>query len=189
MSAYTSAILRYGVIAPIAVNSLLLGLAVFGNTRLTQTISRKEAAYREYKAQEAEAERTDAALEPRRAPFEDQKLLLKLDTAQVYPEVVDTQMRKYKSVEIERNSLLFPTERGPLNRTVATRGVRVRTTWEGGYGPMQEILLQLESVLPQANLEDLKITRKSGLLPGQPQRLAFEMTHICWSAAHEEGGP
>ena len=188
MSAYTSAILRYGVIAPIAVNSLLLGLAVFGNTRLTQTISRKEAAYREYKAQEAEAERTDAALEPRRAPFEDQKKLLQLDPAIVYPQVLDTQIPKYKPLEIERNSLLFPTERGPLNRTVATTAVRVRTTWEGGYGPMQELLLQLESVLPQTDLEDLKISRKSGLLPGQPQRLAFELTHVCWSAPHEEGG-
>jgi hypothetical protein len=186
MSAYTAAILRYGLIAPVALNGVMLVAAVYGNSRLSQVISRRDEAYREFKAREAEVARTDQALEPRRATFEDQKLVLKMDPALAYPLVLDTQIPKYKPLELERNSLVFPPEPGPLNRGVATAAVRVRTTWEGGYGPMQEILLQLESVLPQATLEDLKVSRKAGLLSGQPERLAIEMTHVCWSVAHQE---
>jgi hypothetical protein len=188
MSAYTNAILRYGLLAPLALNGLMLAAAAYGNMRLSNVISQKQAAYRQFKAKEAEVAKLEDLLKPKRATFEDHKLMLRADPALVFPLILDTQVPKYKPLELERNSLLFPPEPGPINRGVATEAVRVRSTWEGGYGPMQEILLQVESLMPQATLEELKISRKPGLLSGQPERLMFEMTHVCWKFSEEEKG-
>jgi hypothetical protein len=51
---------------------------------------------------------------------------------------------------------------------------------------MQETLLQIESLMPQAVLEELKITRKADPLLNQREFLVMEMTHACWKAAEEK---
>ena len=51
---------------------------------------------------------------------------------------------------------------------------------------MQEALLQVESLMPQAVLEELKITRKADLLLNQREFLVMEMTHACWKAVEEK---
>jgi hypothetical protein len=57
---------------------------------------------------------------------------------------------------------------------------RVKSSYEGGLGPMQEAMLQVESLMPQAILEELKITRKADLLLNKPDHLVFEVMHTCW---------
>jgi hypothetical protein len=47
-------------------------------------------------------------------------------------------------------------------------------------------LLQVESLIPQAVLEELKITRKSDILVNHQESLLLETTHTCWKA--EEAG-
>jgi hypothetical protein len=111
---------------------------------------------------------------------------LQADPGQLFTRVLDTLLPKYQSFELERTGLGFPLERGRIGRQLQMNAARVKSSFEGGFGPMQEALLQVESLLPQATLEELKITRKADLLLNKPDHLAFEVIHTCWKGGESK---
>ncbi|MFO1484245.1 MAG: hypothetical protein U1F71_12880 [Verrucomicrobiaceae bacterium] len=186
MSAYTSPILRYGLIMPAMFNCVLLGGVIAGVSKLGTMRTEKEELYKEQTQRLAAMKKLEAELAPKRKNFLDQKVLLKSDPGQLFTRILDSLLPKFKEIELERSGLVFPLDRGRLGRQVKTEAARVKSSFQGGLGPMQETLLQVESLMPQAVLEELKITRKADLLMSQREFLVMEMTHTCWKAEEEK---
>jgi hypothetical protein len=105
---------------------------------------------------------------------------LQSDPGQLFTRILDSLLPKYQPFELERTSLVFPLDRGRIGRQLQIDLARVKSSFEGGFGPMQEALLQVESLMPQATVEEFKFTRKADLLLNKPDHLAFEITHTCW---------
>lgn len=181
MSAYTQPIIRFGLITPVVFNLLLFGGALAAVAKLGQVRQEKEERYHEQTQRLAAMKKLEADIAPRRKIFEDQKRLLAADPGQLFTRILDTLLPKYKEIELERTSLVFPLDRGRLARTAKTDLGRVKSSFNGGFGPMQEALLQVESLMPQAVLEDMKISRRAHLVT-QQEMLVMEMTHTCWKA-------
>ena len=179
MSNYLQPILRYGLITPLLFNGVLLGVVAVGIAKLDQTRRVKEEKYNQELQRKAAITSIEMKIAPNRKVFADQKQILQSDSSQTFSRTLDTMLPKYKSIELERMGMVFLLEKGKLNRPVLAEATRVRSGLEGGMGPMQEALLQVESLMPQAVLEELKITRKSDLVAERRERLAFDMTHIC----------
>ena len=186
MSAYTQPILRFGLITPAVFNGLLLAGALWGVSKLGDVRTEKEKHYKEQTMRIAAMKTLEKELAPKRKSFEDQKKILQLDPGQAFTRILELLLPKYKEIELERSSMVFPLDRGPIVRQVHTDLARVKSSFQGGIGPMQEALFQVESLMPQAVLEELKITRKSDLLLNQPEHLVMEMTHTCWKAADSQ---
>lgn len=186
MSAYTQPIIRFGLVTPAAFNLLILGGVLTAVNKLEQVRVQKEEIYREHTMRLAANRKLESDNAPKRPVFEDQKKLLAADSGQVFTRLLDSILPKYKEIELQRGSLIFPLDRGRLAKTAKTDVARVKTSFNGGYGPMQETLYQVESLMPQAVLEDLKITRKAHLLT-QREHLVIEATHTCWKAEEEVG--
>ena len=182
MSAYTKPILRFGLIVPAAFNCYLLAGVVAGVTKLSKIRAEREARYEEQTKRLAAMKGLQAKLEPRRKPFEEHKKILSADPGQIMTRGLDMCLPKYTDLELARTSLVFPQDRGQLGRQLQCDIAKVKSTFEGGIGPMQETLLQMESLMPQAFLEEMKITRKSDLLMKRPDLLGIEITHACWKA-------
>jgi len=187
MSAYTQPILRFGLVTPALFNFLLLGGALAGVSKLTSIRAEKEERYTEQTQRLAAMKKLEADIAPKRKVFEDQKKILKSDPGQLFTRILDGILPKYKEIELERSGLVFPLDRGRFGRQAKADIARVKSSFQGGLGPMQEALLQVEALMPQSVLEDLKITRKVDLLLSQREYLVLEMTHTCWKT--EEGKP
>jgi hypothetical protein len=185
MSAYTQPIIRFGLVTPAAFNLLILGGVLTAVNKLEQTRAQKEEAYRDHTMRQGAIKKLENDNTPKRPVFEDQKKLLGADPGQLFTRILDSILPKYKEIELERGSMVFPLDRGRIAKSVKTDVARVKSSFNGGFGPMQEALFQVESLMPQAFLEDLKITRKAHLLT-QQDHLVMEMTHTCWKAG--EGG-
>lgn len=186
MSAYTQPIIRFGLVTPAAFNLLILGGVLTAVNKLEQVRVQKEEMYRDHTMRLAANRKLESDNAPKRPVFEDQKKLLGADPGQIFTRLLDSILPKYKEIELQRGSLIFPLDRGRLAKGAKMELARVKTSFNGGYGPMQETLYQVESLMPQAVLEDLKITRKAHLLT-QREHLVIEATHTCWKAG-EEGG-
>ena len=182
MSAYTQPILRFGLITPLVFNSVLLGALVFGFSKLTTIRDSKQTLYREYTARQAAIKALEEKLGPQRKQFEEQKKLLQTDPGPVFKQILDTVLPKYTEFELERTNLVFPLERGRLGKMVQGEVARVKSTFEGGMGPMQETLLQVESLMPQAQLEEIKIKRKSDPLSSRTDHLLIDTIYTLWKA-------
>jgi hypothetical protein len=182
MSAYTKPIIRFGLITPAVFNGILLAGALLGVSKLSDIREKKELRYKEQTMRVNAMKTLEADLAPKRPAFEDQKKLLLGDPGQILTRILESLQPKYKEIELERSSLVFPLDRGRIGRHVRTDLARVKSSFQGGFGPMQEALFQVEALMPQAVLEDLKISRKADLLLDRPDHLVMEITHTCWKA-------
>ena len=186
MSDYTKPIIRYGLITPVLFYvGVTLALLTLDN-RFQQLRKQKEARYKKQLERLASIRSIADEIAPKRKTFEEQRLLLQLDPSHLFTQLSDAILSKYQSIELERTGMFFPSDRGRVGRYAECEVARIRSNFEGGFGPMQETLLQVESLMPQTVLEDLKITRKANTLPNKPRHLVFEMTHLCWKAAGEK---
>lgn len=182
MSAYTKPIIRFGLVTPAVFNCFLLGGVLWGVGQLGDVRAQKEKRYKEQTIRINAMKTLEADLGPKRKTFEDQKKLLTADPGQLFTRILESLLPKYKEIELERSSLVFPLDRGRIGRQVRTDLARVKSSFQGGFGPMQEALFQVESLMPQAVLEEMKISRKADMLINQPEHLVLEMTHTCWKA-------
>jgi hypothetical protein len=180
MSAYTKPILRFGLAMPAVFNCILVAVVFGANSKLSAVRKVKEARYQEQVARLASIKSLEAEIAPKRKTFESQKVLLQADPGQLFTRILDSLLPKYQHFELERTSLVFPLDRGRIGRQLQMDVARVKSSYEGGFGPMQEALLQVESLMPQATVEELKVTRKADLLLNKPDHLVFEVTHTCW---------
>jgi hypothetical protein len=186
MSPYLRPILRYGLVTPVLFQGVLLGVAAFGIVELQATRALKEESYQEEIQRRAAVNAIETKIAPKRKTFADQKRILQSDASQIFTRTLDSILPKFKTIELERIGMVFPLERGKINRTLLAEATRVKSGFEGGFGPMQEALLQVESLMPQTVLEELKITRKTDLVGERRERLSFEVTHTCWKAGDEK---
>jgi hypothetical protein len=180
MSAYTKPILRFGLAMPALFNCILVAAVFAANNKLAAVRAVKETRYKEQVARLASIKSLEAEIAPRRKTFESQKVLLQSDPGQLFTRILDSLLPKYQDFELERTSLVFPLDRGRVGKQLKMDLARVKSSYEGGLGPMQEAMLQVESLMPQAILEELKISRKADLLLNKPDHLAFEIMHTCW---------
>jgi hypothetical protein len=165
---------------PAVFNCILVAAVFAANQKLASVRAVKEARYKEQVARLASIKSLEAEIAPKRKTFESQKVLLQADPGQLFTRVLDSLLPKYQHFELERTSLVFPLDRGRIGRQLQMDLARVKSSYEGGFGPMQEALLQVESLMPQALLEELKVTRKADLLLNKPDHLVFDVTHTCW---------
>ncbi len=186
MSAYTKSIIRVGIIPPALLNIALLAAAFYGIAKVSAIRDSNLEVYQSQLLRQQAINTLESKNAPERKLFEDQKLILRSDPGLLFAKILDRMLTKFKSYELDRNSLVFPLDRGSLGRGVKCSLLRVKSTLSGGLGPMQEVLLQVESLIPQAVLEELKITRKSDILVNHQESLLLETTYTCWKA--EEAG-
>lgn len=180
MSAYTKHILRFGLATPALFNCVLLGAVVILSRKLEQVRAVKQNRYQQHVERLASIKDIETEVAPKRKVFENQKRILQADPVQLFTRISDSIVSRYQHIELERTGMIFPLERGRVGRLLQVDVGRVKSSFEGGYGPMQETLLQVESLMPQSLLEEIKITRKSDVQPLKQGHLVFEMTHICW---------
>lgn len=182
MSAYTQPILRYGLITPLVFNGLLLGAVGFGYFKLSNIRAEKQKLYQENNMRLTAIKQLESQIAPQRKLFDEQKKMMQADPGQLFTKILDVVLPKYNEFELERTSLVFPLERGAMGTLVKSDISRVKSSFEGGMGPMQETFLQVEALMPQALLEDLKIIRKSDPLFNRPDHLLIDAIHTCWKA-------
>ena len=182
MSNYLRPILRFGLITPGLLNGVLLGAAGMGIYKLAETRKVKNQVYQQEMLRQSAVKSLESKIALQRKDFADKKLILHSDSSQIFTRSLDSLLAKYKPVELERMGMVFLLDKGKVNRPVLSEATRVKSGFEGGIGPMQEALLQVESLMPQAVLEEMKITRKADLVTERRERLAFDITHVCWRA-------
>ncbi|QIF04764.1 hypothetical protein [Roseimicrobium sp. ORNL1] len=186
MSAYTKPILRFGLMVPAIFNAMILGGVVAGVSKLSAIRAEKEKRYDEQTKRLAAMKQLEAKIAPKRKLFEEQKKILTSDPGQIMTKGLDASLPKYTELELARTSLIFPQDRGRLGRLMQCDISKVKCTFKGGIGPMQETLLQIESLMPHAFLEEIKVSRKSDLMLKRPDHLEIETTHACWKAGEEK---
>ena len=80
------------------------------------------------------------------------------------------------SKEYQQSSFDCPGTKGILGSNTAQNSSLIRITFRGSYRTMQRAFLELESRMPQLQLQELKIDPSAGI----SSLLKFEVTYTAW---------
>lgn len=104
---------------------------------------------------------------------------LRGEVAQNITRVLQEVMEPYRENELKQIALGRPASKSGLAGGTENSYSRFEIVFEGGYGPMQEVLMQLETRMPNLVLEELLVEPSKNATT-----LSFRAIFTCWSMAN-----
>lgn len=178
MTSYMRAILIYGLTLPGLVILLIFAGAGFGLNKVGAAKKRIQVLAEEVRKTTAEVATVDAKLEGRVERMAAWDKCIQGEVIQQITRVLQEVMEPYSEEELKQTQLGRPANRSTLAGGTENHYVRFEIAFEGGYGPMQQVLAALEARMPHMVLEDFSVE------PGRNKKaLTFKVTYTCWCAA------
>lgn len=180
MSAYTSTILKLGLLVPASLNLALLGGLFYGYSQFKGVKEVREKNYKEHVDRVSETEMLEKSLAPRRARYQEETKLLKKDLRQEFAVNLAKVVESYTAFELQQVSVTFPTGNGPLDAKSNLPKTRMKVALQGGYGPMQEAFFRMENLFPQLVLEKMSIATALDSFNSDGEHLDFTLEFMGW---------
>ncbi len=181
MSKHTQPILLFGLILPGVVVLLLLGGVFAGRGKLLVKKETKEELFESFKeaSEKLSTIEEELSIEGRRDQMEYWDAQLKKEFVQSLSQNLNEITEQFTEDQLIRTELSRPTSRSPLASSTENPHSRFKLSFEGGFGPMQSALAELEMRMPQLVLESLDIQPvvDSG---GSRSKLRFDATYLAW---------
>ena len=102
------------------------------------------------------------------------------DTTQSFNVSLDKIMGRFDGNQLRLAAASRPSGRSAVGAETEAESSLFLLTFEGGFGPMQELLAELEARMPQLVLERLTITPGRHTGKGYQRSLKFEVTYMAW---------
>lgn len=181
MSKYTQPILLFGIILPGIVALVLLGVVLSGRGKMSMKKETKDELFENFKqASEALASvESELKVEGRMDQMEYWDAQLKKEFVQSLTQNLNEIGEQFTEDQLIRTELSRPTSRSPLAASTENPHSRFKISFEGGFGPMQVALAELEMRMPQIVLENLDIRPVQGTQSGGA-KLRFDATYLAW---------
>lgn len=182
MSKHTQSIFLFGLILPCGVLILVLGGIVYGRGKLQNTDQAKKQAYTEFTAADSKVRliETELSEEGRRDQMAYWEEQLGKDFIQSLTQNLNEITGDFDENQLLRTELSRPSSRSPIASATENEYSRFKLSFEGGFGPMQRTLAELEMRMPQLVLESLEVLPGRDNVSGGVPKLQFDAVYLCW---------
>ncbi|MCB1076831.1 MAG: hypothetical protein KDM64_03285 [Verrucomicrobiae bacterium] len=182
MNRYRQSIIFFGGVIPFIILGVLLGSVLYGRSKLHATKEVKEAAFEKYQAAAGAVSYVEEELQiegraEQMAYWEDQ---LKGELVQSLTQNLNEIASQFTEDQLARTEFGRPGTQSALAGGTKNPHSRFRLSFEGGFGPMQTLLAELETRMPQLTLEGLDISPISDADSKSKGKLRFDVTYLAW---------
>lgn len=188
MNRYGRAIIFFGGILPfVAIAVLGIGLFV-GRSKLHSKKELKEQLFESFKkaAGEKASVEEELSIEGRAEQMAYWDEQLKKEFVQNLTQNLNEIGSQFTEEQLSRTEFSRPGTRSPLAGSTQNPHSRFKVTFEGGFGPMQTLLADLEVRMPQLVLESIEVTPVQDPSPKAKSRLRFDASYLAWHEPEEE---
>jgi len=176
MHLYRNSIMIFGIVIPTVLIAALVGVSFVVKGKLAASFENKMANFKTFQQGQKAGQAIEREVTLQRQHLERWDTLVKQDTASA----VTTQLREISehlpSKEIQQTAFERSAGKGSLAGTAAQNSSQIRIAFRGTYRTMQKAFLELETRMPQLQLEDLKIDPSNSLT----SLLNFQVTYTAW---------
>lgn len=171
----------FGLILPGVAILILLGIAFSGRGKLVMKRETKEQLFASFKeaAESLSSIESELEIEGRQDQMEYWDAALNKEFVQSLSQNLNEITEQFSEDQLVRTELSRPTSRSPLASSTENPHSRFKLSFEGGFGPMQSALAELEMRMPQLVLENLSFEPMASS-DGQRGKLAFDATYLAW---------
>ena len=177
MHLYRQNIILFGIVLPVLVAAVFVGICFFAKSKMTASFEHKQANYRTYEQSRLAAMEIETQVVRQRNHLDRWKQQLSGETASTVATNLREIIEKLPSKEIQQTSFERPNSGGGLGAATAQNSSQIRIAFRGTYRTLQRAFLELETRMPQLQLQELRIdpsTNQSSLLNVQVTFNAWE---------------
>lgn len=181
-SPHRQSILVFGIIAPLV---LILGISIatfVGHSKLKRNFQQKVEVLASYESAKSQVTELEAFLniEGRREKAAYWNSKLEKDVVQSLSENLEKILSKYDTEVLRQTEMGQATGFGAIGPKSSHPYTRMQLSFEGGFKPMQLLLAELETEMPQLVLESISITPRPATSEAEKGALQFSVVYLCW---------
>lgn len=175
MKIYRNAIALFGFVIPTVITAALVGTAFVAKSKIAGSFDEKLGNYRSFEQNRKAALALEAAISKKRAVSSHWEELLARETASAVSSNLNEIEEHLPSKEFKKAAQDFPPARGGFAAVSAQKSSQVRLAFRATFRSMQRAFLELESRMPQLQLQELRINPSNS-----SNSLNFDVVYTAW---------
>ena len=176
MHLYRQPIILFGIVIPVLVAAAVGGGGFLLKSKMIASFDNKQKTYKTYEQSRNAGREVEAQVARQRPHIARWNTQLSQETASA----VTTNLRKISehlpAKEIQQTSFERPAGTGGFGNVSAQKSSQLRIAFRGTYRTLQRAFLELETLMPQLQLQELRMDPISN----QSTQLNFQVTYTAW---------
>lgn len=179
MNHYRQSIALFGIVLPVLLLALLCGLGFMAKSRMATSFAKKQELFKGYQTSRVQALQIEDSVVKQRAHLERWNTLLAEDALSALNSNLRVIAEGLPAKEFQKGGFERSASAGALGNSVSQKSSEIRISFRGTFRTMQRAFLELESRLPQLQLQELRITPNSNQQTPS-SLLNFQVTYLAW---------
>lgn len=175
MYLYRQTIALFGIAVPLIIAAVIIGIGFMMKSKMLASFENKQSTYKTYDQGRLAAQEIESEVIRQRPHLERWNKQLAEETASTVTTNLREITTKLPTKEIQL-SAFDPSGSGGFGSVSAQKSSQVRIALRGTYRTMQRAFLELETRMPQLQLQELKMSPNST----QSSLLNFEVSYTAW---------
>lgn len=175
MNRYQQSIVLFGFAVPAVIAALIIGGGIYAKGRASASLEQKISHYKGFEKNKRAAFALEAEVSQKREHFERWERQLSEETASA----VTSNLRQIEELlpakEFQKTAQEHPSGKSGFGSASAQSSAQVRLSFRATFRSMQKAFLELESRMPQLQMQDLRIDPSSG-----SNNLNVSVTYTAW---------
>jgi hypothetical protein len=176
MHLYRQTIILFGIIVPILVACVIIGVCFLLKSQMVASFENKQQNYKTYEQGRLAGLEIEAQVTRQRQHLDRWNTQLAQETASAVATNLKEIIEKLPSKEIQQTAFERPGTSGGFGSVSAQKSSQIRIAFRGTFRTLQRAFLELETRMPQLQLQDLKMDP----IATQSSLVNFQVTYTAW---------
>ena len=176
MHLYRQPIALFGIVLPIVVTAIIVGICFQLKSSMTASFENKQTKYKAYEMARVAGLEIETQVIRQRPHLEHWNSLLAQETASAVTINLKEISEGLPTKEIQKTASERLPVKGGFGTISAQASSQVRMAFRGTFRTMQRAFLELETRMPQLQLQELRIDPSTS----QSSLLNFQVTYTAW---------
>lgn len=176
MNLYRQSIIVFGVVLPTVVAAAVVGLGFMARSHMEASFATKENSYKANQMSRMQAQQIEKQVISQQADVKRWESQLAQESASAVTSCLRDIAEHLPKKEFQQTAFDPSNTKGGLGSSTAQDSSQLRIAFRGSFRTMQRAFLELETRMPQLQLQELKIDPSSN----QSSLLNFQVTYTSW---------
>ncbi len=176
MKLYQQTVILFGLVVPVVMAAAIFGACFMINKNVADTLKMKSEKYGQLQKTRRAAQEMEFAAGGERENLERWKKQMSEETASAVTATLRTIEERIPDREFTQTSFERPTTAAGFGTASAQKSSQIRLSFRGTYRSVQRVFLELETRMPQLQLQELRIAPNVN----QPSMHNVTVSYTAW---------
>jgi hypothetical protein len=179
MHYYRQSIILFGIVLPALGTAAIVGIGAMAKSKVSASFDNKLSTYKTYERSSREGREIESQVTRQRDHIARWNQQLSEEVASTVASNLREISATLPTKEFQQTAFERPSASGGFGAASAQKSSQLRIAFRGTFRTVQKALLELETRLPQLQLQELRMEPSTG---GASVLLNFQVTYTAWES-------